>query len=145
MFFFLGNRKDATSYAIALDEDGKLVRNDTEITKSYHEEMTDYFLIDELESGTILMGTKFMINKMYHSKKIMGDGTFRIAPKDFLQVYILWFIVEGVCDDEDIPRAKAYPAVFICMKTKNTPEYQVAFERLERYRLVAPICSLLFS
>lgn len=102
----LVKRKDATQYRIELD-DGKLVKNDTIITKSFHNENPGYFLIDEFDEGTILLGTKYMITQMYHSKKIIADSTFRIAPKGFTQVYIIWFIVEGV------QGAEAFPAVFI--------------------------------
>lgn len=129
-----GQRKCATKMPITLDN-GRIDKSSTCIVKTIPNEEADFFLISQnLESGTTVLGTKFMAKKFFESKKVLADGTFKIAPIGFTQCYILWFIVEGKVDGEDAVRSKAIPAIYFLLKGKNTQLYEEAFKALEDYR-----------
>lgn len=64
----------------------------------------------------------------------MSDGTFKMAPKGFLQTYMLWYIAEGRVNDEYVNRSKAMLACQFVMKAKSETAYTVAFGILDRYR-----------
>lgn len=96
--------------------------------------MEDFFLISHNDTGTVILGTKFMAARLFESKTIMVDGTFKIAPTDFRQVYILWAVVEGTPDGEQVARYKAYPCIYIIMKSKKSEEYTAALREIEKYR-----------
>lgn len=64
----------------------------------------------------------------------MVDGTFRIAPKGYKQVYIMWAIIEDIVDNETIARTKAYPCIYIIMNSKKKEDYISALKEIEKYR-----------
>lgn len=125
---------DAFPRAIQLGEDSKIDQKDTEITKTNAEEDTDFFLIKHSDSGLVVLGTKYLVSQLFESKFVMGDGTFKAAPKGYLQIYILWIVISGNIEGELTKRSKAYPAVYFIMKSKHSTEYKEAFDILENYR-----------
>lgn len=129
-----GQRKSAARMAIT-QADGLIDKSSTCIVKTSPNEAADFFLISQnLESGTTVLGTKFLVKQFFESKKVLSDGTFKIAPKGYTQCYVLWFVVEGKVDGEHAIRAKAIPAVYFLLKGKNTQLYEEAFQALEEYR-----------
>lgn len=104
------------------------------LTPTTSGEAEDFFVIEQLESGSVILGSEFMVSKFFESNIVMSDGTFHIAPKDFAQIYILWFVKQETPFGESIPRNKAYPAFFLALKSKTTDEYREAFQAIERYR-----------
>lgn len=107
----------------------------TEIMKSTYNEPTDYFLIGQDENaGVIVLGSKFLLQRFFASKICMSDGTFKMAPKEFKQSYMLWYIAEGKCKDEVFDRSKAMLSCTFILKAKSETAYKIAFEILDNYR-----------
>lgn len=77
-----------------------------------------------------------MASKFFQSQIVMSDGTFYVAPKGYHQVYILW-VVKTEEPPEEIPRFKAFPALFFILKSKSQAEYEQCFKAIQRY-----ICEL---
>lgn len=97
-------------------------------------EKEDHFLIYESPTGSVVLGTKFLITQFFKSHIALSDGTFKIALNGYAQTYILWYIVEGTVENETVPRRKAIAAVYFLMKTKSKEEYEELFGALELYR-----------
>lgn len=136
-----GQRKSASRMAI-IEENGYINRESTIISKTISTEEQDFFLIGQnLETGTIVLGTRFLIHHFFTSAKVLSDGTFKIAPKGYSQCYVLWFIIDGKIIGENAYRSKAIPAVYFLLKGKNSHLYQEAFQILEEYRVVKKIHS----
>lgn len=54
-------------------------------------EERNYSLIHEAnESGTIILGSRFLIRKFFESGNVGSDGTFKMAPIGYTQVCICW-------------------------------------------------------
>lgn len=100
------------------------------------EETPDHFLVYQSgsESGVIVLGSKYLITKFFQSRVVLSDGTFKISPNGYKQLYILWFVNEATVENEEIPRNKAIAAIYFIMKTKSGAEYREAFKALEEYR-----------
>lgn len=130
-----GKRVKVAASSSVLDENGNINKESTILrqTLSLNEE-PDYFLIEEDESGLVVLGSKFLISKFFEADSVYGDGTFKIAPTGYTQVYILWYFVEATTDESDISQYKAIAAAYFIMKTKSKQEYRRAFDILEKYR-----------
>lgn len=118
-----------------LVENNKINKDFTVIlpTKSLDEEI-DYFLIEEHESGVVVLGNKFLIQHLYESSRVSGDGTFKIAPTGYTQIYILWYFEEGLEEGSTVLQYKTIAAAYFIMKSKKKTEYRIAFNILEKYR-----------
>lgn len=106
--------------------------NDTLVTKTDPNEEDDYFLIHEKRTGTVVLGTKYSISNLFTSDNILCDGTFKSSPRGFTQLYIIWYLVEDLLEDEDVERCKTFPGIF--MKSKGKQEYDDAFNIIDKYR-----------
>lgn len=110
-------------------------KESTRITKSTPNEQPDYFLIGQDEkAGVVVLGSRFMVERFFRSKKALSDGTFKMAPKDYKQAYMLWFVAEVTCNDEILQRSKAMLAVTFLLKGKSEAMYDLAFKILDEYR-----------
>lgn len=120
---------------VELNEDNEIEKSSTKLHKINSDENdADYFLIRQLNNGTVILGSKFLVERFFKGNKIMCDGTFIIAPEGYIQVYILWEVIEDTPFDESIARNTAIPCIYILMKTKKKQEYMEAFEEIESYR-----------
>lgn len=130
------NRVDASTRSNFLDADNKILKENTLTTPTKSPlEPPEYFLIYEsAHSGTIILGTKFMVEHFYSSKIVLSDGTFAVAPNGYAQLYILWFLIEDFAENDVIPRSKAVAAVYCLMKTKSQKDYDEVWENLEKFR-----------
>lgn len=127
--------KDAKNFLVKRNQiDKKINKSSTIITKSFEDETEDFFLIRHCDDDNVILGTKFLLTKLFSSKKIMVDGTFKIAPKDYRQVYIFWAVVEECANEEDIERCKAFPCIYLILKSKLKEEYMKSFQEVEKYR-----------
>lgn len=128
-------RAGAASNSDYLDDENNVIKKQTSIlpTKCLDED-PDYLLICDAPSGSKVFGSKFLIEKFFRSSLALSDGTFKIAPSGFCQIYILWFVLEGQCSGEIVLRHKAIPAVYFLMKKKSKIEYKLMFDALENYR-----------
>lgn len=133
-FLILANRVDSKKQSVQCDEQNKLLKEDTLLSKTFFGDSSDYFLISEMDDGTIILGSKFFATELFSSTTIMGDGTFRTAPKGYFQNYILWFVLEDKLESDTINRHKAFPAIYFLMKSKTEAAYKRAFAELEKYR-----------
>lgn len=79
-------------------------------------------------------GSTYMAHMLFSSKKAGSDGTFRMAPIGYTQVYILWSILDGQMQDEAAYRSKALPGFYILLKGKTQALYSEAFGMIEKYR-----------
>lgn len=105
---------------VDIDERNIIDKASTEIMKTTHFELVDHFLIGQDEkAGVIVLGSKFLIEKFFLSKKCMSDGTFKMAPNGFKQSYMLWYIEEGKCKNEELERSKAMLAANFILKGKS--------------------------
>lgn len=129
-------RKNATNLpTVNVAEFDTIDKTSTRILKSTFNEREDYFLIGQNESaGVIVLGSKFLVERLFRSKKAMSDGTFKMAPVGYKQVYMLWFIEEGTCGGEVLPRSRAILGSTFILKGKSQATYKIAFEILENYR-----------
>lgn len=128
-------RKNASVSSNFLDENKRIKLDSTVITPTHDvNESKEYFLIYESPTGSVLLGTKFLVEQFFNSKTVMSDGTFKIAPHGYSQTYILWFIIEDSVEGEPIPRIKAIAAAYFLMKTKTQEEYEELFGALEYFR-----------
>lgn len=71
---------------------------------------------------------------MFTSMLAASDGTFKIAPIDYTQVYIIWSVLHGEVESEFVDRSKAVPGIFILLKGKTQALYHEAFSMIEVYR-----------
>lgn len=127
-------RKSAVKTPNMMDAEGKVDKISTEILQTDADE-PDYFLIHEADkSGTIILGSRFLITKFFASEKVGSDGTFKMAPIGYTQVYMLWSLLEGGVEGEFAPRSKGIPAVYFILKGKTQALYDEAFRELEKYR-----------
>lgn len=117
---------------VSLDDKGFLKQEDTLVTKTTADEEDDYFIFHEKRSGTVVLGTKYSITRLFASSTILCDGTFKSSPYGFSQIYIVWYLVEDLVEGETVKRCKAFPGLFIFMKSKSTREYDDAFKIIER-------------
>lgn len=113
------NRVESKNHDVSCDEEDKLLREDTKLSTTKFDEEQDYFLIPDTEDGTMIVGSKFMAKKFFGSTTILMDGTFRTAPKEYYQNYILWFLVEDKTESDTINRTKAFPAIYFIMKSAS--------------------------
>lgn len=129
-----GNRKSAQRPKLT-DKHNKVIKELTKIAPTFRNEIEDYFLIFQ-NDDLIVLGSKFMATKFFVADKLMADGTFKVAPIGYEQIYILWWIEEKyiVGDVDDIQRCKAFPAFYILMKNRQQSDYETALEAIETYR-----------
>lgn len=128
-------RKNATISSCSLGDNKRIKKEATIVIPTENlEEAENHFLIYESPSGSVVLGTKFLIEKFFNSKIALSDGTFKIAVKDYAQTYILWYLIEDIVEGEEIPRNKAIAAVYFLMKTKSMAEYEELFGALELFR-----------
>lgn len=108
----------------------------TRIVKSTPLDATDdYFLIGQDESaGVVVLGSRFLVERFFRSKKAMSDGTFKMAPKGYKQSYMMWFVAEGICKGESVERSKAMLSINFLLKGKSQATYASAFKILDEYR-----------
>lgn len=93
------------------DENGNINRDSTIITPTTNvNEEKDYFLIEEDEDGLVVLGNQFLLSKFFEAENVCGDGTFKIDPAGFTQVYILWYFVED--NESDVPQSRAIAAAY---------------------------------
>lgn len=118
-----------------MNDENEVDKHSTKLPKVRYLDEPDYFLIHESsESGTIILGSRFLIKIFFESRKVGSDGTFMMAPVGFTQVYMLWSLLEGIVEGETAPRSKAMPAVYKLLKGKTQAQYHEAFGVLENYR-----------
>lgn len=123
--------KNATSTSTSsyLDGNKKIRKEATVIVPTFHlDEAPDHFLIYQSSEDSVVLGTKFLIEKFFKSKIVMSDGTFKIAVKGWRQTYILWFLIKDTVPGEAVPRVKAVAAAYFLMKSKLQSEYEELFE-----------------
>lgn len=75
-----------------------------------------------------------MARQLFESKTAGSDGTFKMAPVNYTQVYMLWSIIDGEVKGEFANRSKALPGIYILLKGKTEVLYREAFELIEKYR-----------
>lgn len=128
-------RKSSALSSNFVDGNKKIKLDSTAVIPSYNlEEDVDHFLIYQSPTGSVVLGTKFLIERFFTSDIAMSDGTFKIAVKGYTQTYILWYLIQGTIDEEEIPRSKAVAAAYFLMKSKSQTEYQELFGALELFR-----------
>lgn len=76
-----------------------------------------------------------MVKLLFSSNTAGSDGTFKMAPIGYTQVYMLWSILEGSVNEEKANRSKALPGIYILLKGKTQALYSEAFEMIEKYRV----------
>lgn len=128
-------RKHAPASSNFLDDSKRIKKESTAVMPAYNlEENVDHFLIYQSPSGSVVLGTKLLVEKFFNSEIALSDGTFKIAVKGYLQTYILWYLIQDTVDGEEIPRGKAVAAVYFLMKSKLKNEYEELFGALELFR-----------
>lgn len=128
-------RKSSVQNPKMMNAEGKVDKLSTEVLKTDTSNEPDYFLIHEAEeSGTIILGSRFLIKKFFESAKVGSDGTFKMSPIGYSQVYMLWTLHEGFVEGEFAPRSKALPAIYMILKGKTQALYEEAFGVIEKYR-----------
>lgn len=129
------SRKSATTTTSVSVEEKVVDRCSTLIVKSIPTEPDDYFLIgQDIANGVIVLGSKFLVERFFRSKHVMSDGTFKTAPLDFKQSYMLWYIASGRYENEIVDRSKAIFASCFLLRNKQQATYDIAFKILDDYR-----------
>lgn len=131
------NRKCAIQqHNVIVGESDIISKPSTLIKKSIPDETPDYFLIGQNEEAkVIVLGSRFMVERFFRSKKCMSDGTFKMAPMGYKQSYMLWYVDEGQYKDEALERSKAMLAVTFVLNSKSEATYKIAFDILDAYRI----------
>lgn len=129
------SRKSATTTQSVLIQEKIIDRDSTLIVKSVPSEPDDYFLIgQDVASGVVVLGSRFLVDRFFRSKFVMADGTFKMAPVHFKQSYMLWYIASGQHNDEIIDRSKAIFGCCFLLPNKQQATYDIAFKILDEYR-----------
>ena len=73
-------------------------------------------------NGFMILGTDIFLSRLICSEYVSGDGTFRVAPQPFEQMYTFSFFVRRI--ENRLVIKKLFGGIYVLMSHKNTFLYE---------------------